>query len=59
MLTNLLASQIQWYEFVDLFFKSLLAAFMNPQDNRIESTEEAIRIQPLSQAAEENIPPTK
>jgi hypothetical protein len=44
---------------VDLFFKSLLAAFMNPQDNRIESTEEAIRIQPLSQAAEENIPPTK
>jgi hypothetical protein len=32
---------------------------MNPQDNQIESTEEAIRIQPLSQAAAENIPPTK
>jgi hypothetical protein len=32
---------------------------MNPQDNQIESTEEAIRIQPLSQAAGENIPPTK
>lgn len=32
---------------------------MNPQDNQFESTEEAIRIQPLSQAAGENIPATK